>query len=375
MPIEESHRRRRLKLSTRFMSSHRSTFHSRGWAARLAAALFVSAFVALLLGCSSPAADPTATAAPTLAPPTATVVPTPAPTLAPPTATAIPTAAPTPPPTATAIPTAAPTPPPALFPFQVTGTNGREIVFDAPPERIVAIDAAVVEILFSIGEGQRVAATHDFVSYPPEAEDIPRIGDGFNLNTESILALDPDLVFVFSEGAVADLERIGLRVLYLKSLNDDLRQVPENIRLWGRIVGNPASADAVASDFEDRVARIEDTMAQRGDGPRVFQDVGGLWTPGPDTLIGSVFDLLKLRNIAHDISGYAQINPEVVVERRPEIILASDIGAIESNPAFADVPAVKDGRIFVPPGLFSVPGPRYIDGVEALAEWVYPEAF
>lgn len=361
MPIEESHRRRRLKLSTRFMSSHRSTFRSRGWAARLAAALFVSAFVALLLGCSSPAADPTATAAPTLAPPTAT---------------AIPTAAPTPtPPAATAIPTAAPTPTPALFPFTVTGTNGREIVFDAPPERIVAIDAAVVEILFSIGEGQRVAATHDFVSYPPEAEDIPRIGDGFNLNTESILALDPDLVFVFSEGSVADLERIGLRVLYLKSLNDDLRQVPENIRLWGRIVGNPASADAVASDFEDRVARIEDAMAQRGDGPRVFQDVGGLWTPGPDTLIGSVFDLLKLRNIAHDISGYAQINPEVVVERRPDIILASDIDAIESNPAFADVPAVKDGRIFVPPGLFSVPGPRYIDGVEALAKWVYPEAF
>ena len=361
MPIEESHRRRRLKLSTRFMSSHRSTFRSRGWAARLAAALFVSAFVGLLLGCSSPAADPTATAAPTLAPPTATAIPTPAPTLAPP--------------TATVVPTAAPTPTPALFPFTVTGTNGREIVFDAPPERIVAIDAAVVEILFSIGEGQRVAATHDFVSYPPEAEDIPRIGDGFNLNTESILALDPDLVFVFSEGSVADLERIGLRVLYLKSLNDDLRQVPENIRLWGRIVGNPASADAVASDFEDRVARIEDAMAQRGDGPSVFQDVGGLWTPGPDTLIGSVFDLLKLRNIAHDISGYAQINPEVVVERRPEIILASDIGAIESNPAFADVPAVKDGRIFVPPGLFSVPGPRYIDGVEALAEWVYPEAF
>ena len=357
MPIEESHRRRRLKLSTRFMSSHRSTFRSRRWAGRLAATLFVSAFVALLLGCGSPAADPTATVVPTAAPPTATAIPTAAP------------------PTATAIPTAAPTPTPALFPFTVTGTNGREVVFDVPPERIVAIDSAVVEILFAIGEGQRVAATHDFVSYPPEVEDIPRIGDGFNLNTEAILALDPDLVFVFSEGSVADLERVGLRVLYLQSLNDDLRQVPENIRLWGSIVGSPASADVVASDFEDRVARIEDAMAQLGDGPSVFQDVGGLWTPGPDTLIGSVFDLLKLRNIAHDISGYAQINPEVVVERRPEIILASDADAIESNPAFADVPAVKDGRIFVPPGLFSVAGPRYIDGVEALAKWVYPEVF
>ena len=359
--IEESHRWRRLKVNTRFMSSHRSTFvHGGGRAARLAAALFVSAFAALLLGCGSPAADPTATAAPTVAP-TAAPVPT--------------TAAPAAVPTATPVPTAAPTPTPALFPFTVTGTDGREIVFDAPPERIVAIDSAVVEILFAIGEGHRVAATHDFVSYPPETEDIPRIGDAFNLNNEAILALDPDLVFVFSEGAVADLERVGLRVLYLQSLNDDLRQVPENIRLWGRIVGNPQAADAVASDFEDRVARIEDAVAAQGDGPSVFQDVGGLWTPGPDTLIGSVFDLLKMRNIAHDISGYAQISPEIVVERGPDIILASDADAIAGNPAFADVPAVKNGRIFASPEQFSVPGPRYIDGVEALAKWAYPEVF
>lgn len=347
-------------MNTMFTSSHRSMFvRGGGRPARIAAVLFVSAFAALLLGCGSSAADPTAAAAPTVAP----------------TAAPVPTATPAAVPTATPVPTAALTPTPALFPFAVTGTDGREIVFDAPPERIVAIDSAVVEILFAIGEGQRVAATHDFVSYPPETEDIPRIGDAFNLNSEAILALDPDLVFVFSEGAAADLERVGLRVLYLQSLNDDLRQVPENIRLWGRIVGNPDASEAVASDFEDRVARIEDAMAARGDGPSVFQDVGGLWTPGPDTLIGSVFDLLKMRNIAHDISGYAQISPEVVVERGPDIILASDADAIQDNPAFADVPAVKDGRIFASPEQFSVPGPRYIDGVEALAKWVYPEVF
>ena len=274
-------------------------------------------------------------------------------------------------------PTATPTPSPEpLFPFAVTGSNSREIVFDAPPERIVAVGSAVVEILFAIGEGHRVAATHDFVSYPPETADIPRIGDAFNLNHEAILELDPDLVFVFSEGAVADLERLGLRVLYVASLNDDFRKIADNIRLWGRIVGSPAAAEAVASDFEERIERIEAAMAPRGEGPTVFQDVGGLWTPGPDTLMGGVFRLLKMRNIAHDISGYAQISPEAVVERAPDVMIAVDADAASAHPAFAGLPAVRSGRIFVPEGdAFSVAGPRYVDDIETLAKWVYPDLF
>ena len=267
-------------------------------------------------------------------------------------------------------------PAPAVFPFTVTGSNGKVIVFQEPPERIVAIDSAVVETLFAIGEGDRVVGTHDFVSYPPEAAEIQRLGGAFNLNVEATVGLDPDLVFVFSEGTVADLERVGLRVLYLESLSDDFRKVADNIRMWGRIVGNPEAAEAVAADFEARVARLEAQMAGRAAGPSVFQDEGELWTPGPDTLVGKVFTLLKLRNIAHDVSGYEQLSPEVIVDRRPEIIVASFEDKISGNPAFAAVPAVKNGLVFVPEAdLLVIPGPRYIDGIEALARWVYPDLF
>ena len=234
----------------------------------------------------------------------------------------------------------------------------------------------MVETLFAIGEGERIAGTHDFVSYPPEAADIPRLGDAFAINLEATVALEPDLVFVFSDGFLADLERVGLKVLYQKSLSDDFRKVADSIRMWGRITGSPDSAEALATQFEDRVARIEGTMASRGEGPSVFQDEGELWTPGPDTLIGEVFRLLKLRNIAHDISGYAQLSPEVIVEGNPDIIIASYGDTISDKPAFANVHAVKNNRIFVPRSdALSVAGPRYIDGIEELARWVYPDLF
>ena len=95
---------------------------------------------------TSTAAAAVATLAPTEVPTNPTAIPA---------ATRVPTATPPLAPTATPVP---------LFPVTVTDSNGREITFDEAPERIVAIDSAVVGTLFAIGEGWRVVGTHDFVS-------------------------------------------------------------------------------------------------------------------------------------------------------------------------------------------------------------------
>ena len=281
---------------------------------------------------------------------------------------------PAPSPTPSPSPTVVPSPIPSLFPLTVTDSNGNELRFEVPPERIVAFDSAVLETLFAIGEGHRVVGTHSFASYPPEAADIPRVGDAFNMNIEATLALEPDLVFIFFDRFLADLERAGLRVLYIKSLENEFTRIADNTRLWGRIVGKPLAGEAVAADFEERLARIVDALSQVEAGPSVFQDNGEFWTPGPDTLAGEVFDLLKLQNIAGDVSGYAQLSPEVLVESDPELIIATFGDVISGNPAFQDVRAVKEGRILVPRSdSLSVASPRFIEGIEELAAWVYPD--
>jgi iron complex transport system substrate-binding protein len=132
----------------------------------------------------------------------------------------------------------------------------------------------------------------------------------------------------------------------------------------------------VAADFTARVEAVRQVVDSVSEGPAVFQDEGDLWTPGPDTLIAEVFDLLKLRNIAHDVTGYAQLSPEVLVERDPEIIIASYGDGISGNPAFQGIKAVVEGRVYVPDSdALSIAGPRYVDGIEALARWVYPDLF
>ncbi len=270
---------------------------------------------------------------------------------------------------------AEPTPIPAVFPLTVASADGRDIVFERPPEKIVAYDSAVVEILFAIGEGERVAGTHAFVSYPPETESIPRVGDAFSINVEAVVELEPDLVYVFFERFVDDLEPTGLRVLYLPTLSQDFTKVADNVRFWGRIVGNPNAAEAVARDFEARVDAVRTVMEPIGTGPTVFQDVGGFWTPGRGTLIQEVFDLLKLENVAADVDGYVQLSPEVIVERDPTIIIGAE-ETILGESALAGVRAVRHGSIYTPStDALSIAGPRFVDGIEELARWVYPALF
>ena len=124
----------------------------------------------------------------------------------------------------------------AFSPITISDSLNREIQFTNPPERIIAFDSAAVEILFSIGEGKRIVGTHDFVSFPPETASIPKVGDAFNMNLESVIELNPDLVFVFSPTHIQNLEKAGLKVLYIESRQSGLREISKDILMWGEIV-------------------------------------------------------------------------------------------------------------------------------------------
>ena len=355
-----------------------------------------AALATVLAACGSdPTPAPTSVPEPTAVPATATTVPAaptamaaeptetprPAPPTAPPAAS---TAAPAP--TATLAPTSTPTavPPtatPEPGPVTVTASDGTEVVFESPPERMVVYDGAAVEMLFAIGEGDRIVGTHSFVTYPAETAEITKVGDAFNMDIEAIVALEPDLVYVFYDRFNADLERAGLKVLYIKSLSHGFREVSDQIRMWGAITGANEEAEHVAGDFDDRVHAIEEEMEEIDPTWRVYSHGFDWWTPGRDTLVNDVFELLKLENVA-DFEGYQQINPEVIVANEPDIIMADSVESITENTVLSTLQMVEDpghieDHIFVmsAENTFSVAGPRFIDAVEEFAAWAYPEVF
>ncbi|MCH8088714.1 MAG: ABC transporter substrate-binding protein [Chloroflexi bacterium] len=259
------------------------------------------------------------------------------------------------------------------------GSNGKAVTFTGPPERIVAIDSAAVEVLFAIGEGSRVVGTHDFVTFPPETAQVQRVGSAFALNLEQIAILEPDLIFIFFESPVADLETLGVPVLY-SDPPADLGEVADNIRLWGEIIGEVEKADGLALEFEASIAEIQERLSQISEGPRVYHDEApGLWTTGSGSLADQVYSFLKAENVFRDMEGYAQISAEELVARDPQVIISVHVEGPEifrGNPAFSGISAVVNGRLIAIDGsLLGVPGPRVVLGIQEIAKALYPDLF
>ena len=262
------------------------------------------------------------------------------------------------------------------FPLEVLDRDGSTLIFTQPPERIIVYDAAAVETIFAIGQGHRIIGTHSWVSYPKEAENIEKVGDAFNMDIEHIVALDPDLVFLFYPTFKEELEKAGLKVLLLESVDDNLMKMSSNFRVWGQITNAPNEAESLAKDFENRVQQIESVLEPYHSGPSVFQDVGDLWTPGDNTLMGNVFKLLKLHNISHDVDNYGQMSPEVIIDRNPQILISTDPNFLYQNPAFKELLPIKNKSIFKSnDDYLGIAGPRFILGIEELAFEFYPGLF
>ena len=274
--------------------------------------------------------------------------------------------------TATPVPTSTP------FPIVMTDSNGKQVIFSSPPERIVAFDSEAVEILFAMGEGHRIVGTHGFVDYPPEADDIPRVGDAFNMDFEQIVALEPDLVYIFFDRFLPELEDLGLKVLYIKSLNSNLEDVKTNFRNWGRLMRNAQAAEAEVEKFQSRLATLDEKLDGVEKGPRVYHHTFDFWTPGGDTLFARIYERLKAELVTSEISGFAQISPEEVVVKDPQVIVtpASAADQVTDNPALRQTSAVKNGRVVIPRrGSLAVAGTRLVEAIEELAEFLYPELF
>ena len=104
-------------------------------------------------------------------------------------------------------------------------------------------------------------------------------------------------------------------------------------------------------------------------------------TPGRNTLMGEVFELLKLDNIASH-EGYREIAPEAIIAAEPDIIIADSVESIVENPALSGLHMAQDPdhiqhHIFVlNKGLsFDADDHHFIDAIEELAAFVYPDVF
>jgi iron complex transport system substrate-binding protein len=277
-------------------------------------------------------------------------------------------------------------------PITLTDGLGNKFTLDKISQRIISLAPSNTEILYAIGAGDQVVGRDDLSNYPDAAQGVPSIGGGFGqLDTEKIVSLQPDLVLaaaITPQEQVQALEKLNLKVYYLPNPTD-LDGMYANLETVAQLTGHQSEAQTLIQSLKDRVAAVEKQVAPLSNHPLVFYEIDSTdpnapWTSGPGTFIDTLIDMAGGSNVGHVLSSdWAQMNVETLIQQNPDIILLGDYtyGNVTPQDVMAragwkDIKAIKEGKVYpFNDDLVSRPGPRLVDGLEALAKILHPDQF
>jgi iron complex transport system substrate-binding protein len=263
---------------------------------------------------------------------------------------------------------------------------GREITLAGSPKRIIPLAPSLTEILYYLGLGDNVAGVTEYSYYPPEAKQKPGVGSYTNPNIERIISLSPDLVIGTKDGnlpgSVYLLEQARIPVYIVNPRN--VRDAVSTIYEIGNLCGVPDKARQLVDKLNKRIEAVQDAV-ESGKRPVVFLqiNISPIMTVNKNTFHN---DLIKLAGginmTADEPITYPRISIEEVIRKKPDIIIISSMergGEFEKAKQdwmkWQSIPAVKNNRVYlIDSDLIDRPSQRIIDGLEAMARLIHPEA-
>lgn len=270
------------------------------------------------------------------------------------------------------------------YPITVASSDGRSVTLTKRAERIVSLSPGNTESFFAISAGGQLVGVDRFSDYPAAAQALPKI-DYSNPNVEAVAALRPDLVLLSNRQRtlVPVLEGAGLKVLLLEE-PATVRAVLERITLQGQLTDHPREAAALVATMRARIDAVTERV-QGLSGPRVYHELDPkLFSAAPSSFVGDFYTLLNARNIAPAGGApFPQLTSEAIIAADPEVIVLTaaefpggSVADAKKRPGWSTLSAVRSDRVYALSGdLLSRPGPRLVDGLEALAKVLYPDIF
>ena len=276
----------------------------------------------------------------------------------------------------------------------------REVTFDAPPARAISNDVNLTEMMLVLGLRDRMVGYTGISGWKTlDAEmrdgvaELPELSAKYP-SKEVLAGAEADFFFagwnygmkVGGEVTPETLEPLGIKSYELtescifvgpkaKSSMDDMYADILNL---GRIFGTEAKAEALVAGWKARLAEVT-AGVDRSAPLRVFVYDSGEeapFTAGGYAMPTALIEAAGGVNILSDLEkSWAEIGWEPVIERDPQVVVIVNYGDVtaeqkivfmKTNPAFAEIDAVKNDRFVVLDYVEATPGPRNIKAVEKL---------
>src|SRR5881394_988612 len=143
---------------------------------------------------------------------------------------------------------------------------------DAFPQRIVCLTEEPTEVLYAIGEADRIVGISGFTIRPPRARrEKPKVSAFTSARIDEIVALAPDFVVGFSDmqaDIAQALVRRGIEVWIAN--HRSVEGIVGYVRRLGALVGAAQAAERYARELEAHVDEVRADAAKLARRPRVY---------------------------------------------------------------------------------------------------------
>jgi iron complex transport system substrate-binding protein len=263
--------------------------------------------------------------------------------------------------------------------------SGPKPATNGPVTRIVSLAPNLTEIVFAVGAGNKLVGRTSYCDYPPEAKAVAEVGDTLHPSLERIIALKPQVVLVStsSQLEVFTQQLHNQNIAVVVSDPRDLDGIFKSIQQIGEMTGQQAQAEELVSKLRERVNAVEQAVKNRAP-VRVFYQVSAepLYTAGHDAFVTDLMRRAGAASVTADVPGaWPKYSTESALAAKPEAIIlptGGSMGSVNSDvtEALRQSPAVVQGHVYkINDDYLTRPGPRAIDGLEAMARALHPDAF
>jgi len=281
--------------------------------------------------------------------------------------------------------------------FTITDQLGRTVEVPHKIERIAALHHFGGKIVYALRQQDKLV---DQSLYWKEAQAmaqvdakfaaLPVVLDGQEISAEQMLALQPQIAFVYASFGRSEMEQFtnaGISVVAVEG--ETIAESFEAVRLMAQVLDCKEEADAYLDECTRLLGYVEQRLKDIPAGKRVkvmFTGPKGIYSVATGEMIqAEIMKLAGAINVAGDVKGYwANVSPEQVALWNPDVILlgsaleACDIDEVLANSQFRTVSAIRHKRVYVFPsnvGWWDYPAPHCVLGVVWAAKTLYPEAF
>jgi iron complex transport system substrate-binding protein len=255
---------------------------------------------------------------------------------------------------------------PEGFPLTIIDGAGRELTFDAPPQRVVTYYNDSYGMLATLGlmpvaQSVNPEMLTDPIYFAGQGGDIPTIPWSDAPDLEAVAAAQPDLVMVYSVEEADALE--GIAPAFVTYDPATLDELYEAVQQYGLLFARQEIASVAVTAFQQRLAAYT-SLAPRSVAVLKLgaMDAGAFYISTIDDPICQILNMLAIceweKATPDEFWGY-ETSLEGVLELDPDVILLNNwssasreemLAALDANPLWNELRAVKTGRVIGTPG-------------------------